>query len=328
MNNNSLNEIAQVMDKADKILFLTHVIVDGDSAGTAAALCRVMRERGKTAHIFTGEKLPDNISFLEYVDFIKDENSLLDEYDIAAAIDCSDMTRFEKRMEYFKRGKITVNIDHHETNDCYADYNYVDSSAAATGEIVFNLIETAGWNLSPKAAEGLYTAIVTDTGQFQYSSTTSGTHRIAAALHDAGIDLNYISTNVYQNVRKNKYIIQGEIFKTLEFRENDRFAIAFSDIDMLERTKSEIQDTDGIVELIRNIDTVEVAAFAKETAPGVMKLGFRSKYDLNVAELAAKFGGGGHAKASGCTICGGIEDVKKALYPEISKLFMNRKSSI
>ena len=95
---------------------------------------------------------------------------------------------------------------------------------------------------------------------------------------------------------------------------------------MFKRTGAEIQDSDGIVELLRDIDTVEVSAFAKETAPGVMKLGFRSKYDLNVGELSAKFGGGGHAKAAGCTILGGIEDVKKAIYPEISKLFEDRKS--
>ncbi|MDO4482077.1 MAG: bifunctional oligoribonuclease/PAP phosphatase NrnA [Bacillota bacterium] len=327
MNNNSLTEIVQVLDKADKILFLTHVIADGDAAGSAAALCRTMRERGKTAHIFTGEKLPDNIKFLEFEGFIANEDDLLDEYDVSAAIDCSDTGRFKSRQAYFERGKTTVNIDHHETNGGFADFNYVDPEAAATGEIVFKLIQEAGWDISPKTAEGIYTAIVTDTGQFQYSSTTAETHRIAAALHDSGIDLNYISVNVYQNVRKNMYILQGEIFNTLEFREDDRFAIAFSDLDMLKRTESEIQDTDGIVELVRNINTVEVAAFAKEIEPGVMKLGFRSKYDINVAELASKFGGGGHIKAAGCTIKGSIEDVKKELYPEISKLFMNRKSS-
>ncbi|MBE6020755.1 MAG: DHH family phosphoesterase [Firmicutes bacterium] len=326
MKNNSLSEIAKIMESADSLLFLTHVITDGDAAGSAAALCRVMEGMGKTAHVFTGEELPNNIKFLEYESFIKREEDLLDEYDLAVAVDCSDEGRFENRALCYKKGRKTVNIDHHMTNNGYADFNYVEGDAAAAGEIVYRLIETAGWNIDEKTAEALYVAIVTDTGQFQYSSTTSETHRIAAELIDKGIDLNTISVNVYQSVRKLKYILQGEILRTVEFLENDRFAIAFADQDMFKRTGAEIQDSDGIVELLRDIDTVEVSAFAKETAPGVMKLGFRSKYDLNVGELSAKFGGGGHAKAAGCTILGGIEDVKKAIYPEISKLFEDRKS--
>ena len=326
MKNNSLSEIAKIMESADSLLFLTHVITDGDAAGSAAALCRVMEGMGKTAHVFTGEELPNNIKFLEYESFIKREEDLLDEYDLAVAVDCSDEGRFENRALCYKKGRKTVNIDHHMTNNGYADFNYVEGDAAAAGEIVYRLIETAGWNIDEKTAEALYVAIVTDTGQFQYSSTTSETHRIAAELIDKGIDLNTISVNVYQSVRKLKCILQGEILRTVEFLENDRFAIAFADQDMFKRTGAEIQDSDGIVELLRDIDTVEVSAFAKETAPGVMKLGLRSKYDLNVGELSAKFGGGGHAKAAGCTILGGIEDVKKAIYPEISKLFENRKS--
>ena len=326
MKNNSLSEIAKIMERADSLLFLTHVIIDGDAAGSAAALCRVMEGMGKTAHVYAGEELPNNIKFLEYESFINNEEDLLEEYDLTVAMDCSDTGRFENRAACYDKGKVSINIDHHMTNAGYADYNYVDGDAAAAGEIVFRLIKTAGWDIDAKTAEALYVAIVTDTGQFQYSSTTSETHRIAAELIDKGIDLNTISVNVYQSVRKLKYILQGEILRTVEFRENDRFAIAFADQDMFKRTGSEIQDSDGIVELLRDIDTVEVSAFAKETAPGVMKLGFRSKYDINVGELSAKFGGGGHAKAAGCTVNGGIEDVKKAIYPEISKLFENRKS--
>lgn len=326
MRNNSLLEISKILDGADSILFLTHYIVDGDSAGSALALCRLMREKGKTAHIFTGEKLPNNLRFLEDESFIQSEALLLDEYDIVATIDCSDTSRFENRAEVFKKGKISVSIDHHETNDYYADYNYVDPDAAATGEIIYELFDEANWSLSKEAAEALYTAIVTDTGQFQYDTTTSKTHRIAAALHDLGIDINKISINLYQSVNKNKYIIQSEIFRNMEFREDFRFALAYSDLEMLQKTGAQLQDTDGMIEMLRNIDSVEVAAFAKETSPGVMKLGFRSKYDINVAELALKFGGGGHKKASGCSINGDIEAVKKVLYPEISKLFMKERA--
>lgn len=327
MKNNSFSEIAAVLEKADSVLILTHVIIDGDSAGTASALCRALTSLGKTAHIYTGEELPSNISILDYSGFVKNPGNLLDTYDVTVAVDCSDMTRFENRMNYYERGGIKVNIDHHATNTYYAEFNYVDSDACAAGEIIYKFMKSAGWTVDAKTAEAVYVAIVTDSGRFQYSSTTPETHRIAAELLETGIDLNTISVAVYQNVKKSKYILQGEMMQTIEFRENDRFAIAFADTEMFERTGTEIQDSDGFIELLRDIDTVEVAAFVKQTAPDVMKLGFRSKYDMDVAAIASKFGGGGHKKAAGCSIRGGIQDVKDALYPEISKIFKERDNN-
>lgn len=319
MKNNRLIDIFNILDKSDSILFLTHVIIDGDSAGSAKALARVMADRGKSSHIFTGETFPDSIGFLKDDLFIDEEADLLKHYDVVVAVDCSDSTRFRNRAELFKRGTITVNIDHHRTNDFYGQYNYVDPDASATGEIIFELLKEGGVSLTPEISEGLYAAIVTDTGRFQYSNTTAKTHRIVAELLDSGLDQDRISVQIYQNVRKEKYVLEGIIMKTMELYCEGRFAFAYCSQEMFKEADAEIQDSDGIVELLRDINTVEVACFAKETKAGVYKAGFRSKYDTDVSIIAQQFNGGGHKKASGCSIPGTIDEVRAAVLKAVSE---------
>lgn len=319
MKNNRLIDIFNILDKAESILFLTHVIIDGDSAGSARAIAGAMAGRGKLSHIFTGEVLPDNIAFLKNDLFIDKEEDLLDHYDVVMAVDCSDTSRFKNRAELFERGSVTVNVDHHGTNDYYSGYNYVDPDAAAAGEIIFDMLEEGGVEISPEIAEGLYTAIVTDTGRFQYSNTTAKTHRIAAKLLESGIDQNKLSVQIYQNVRKEKYVLEGLIMKTLKLYDEGRFAFAYCSQEMFEEAGAEVQDSDGMVELLRDINTVEVACFAKETKAGVYKVGFRSKYDADVSVIAQQFDGGGHKKASGCSVSGNIDEVRDKILKAVLK---------
>ena len=324
MKNNTFEEIAGALDRAETVLILTHVIIDGDAAGTAAALCRVLRTRGKTVHIFTGEELPHNLRLLDADYFVRDRAELLDRYDLVAAVDCSDPSRFEKRKDLYDRASVHVNIDHHRTNPCYAEYNYVDADAAAAGEILYEMIREAGWDIDVRAAEGIYTAIVTDTGEFEYSSTTAKTHRIAAELFDLGIDINEISVAIYQNERKVKLQVHSDILQNMDFLCEDRFVMAHAPTQLFEKRGAEISDSDGVIEAIRGIDTVEVARFAKEIAPDEWKLGFRSKYDIDVSAIAEEFGGGGHRKAAGGSMRGSIADVKACLYPKVEAVFREK----
>ena len=328
MRNNSFEEITGALDRADTVLILTHVIIDGDAAGTAAALCRVLRARGKTVHIFTGEELPHNLRLLDAEYFVRDRKDLLEHYDLAAAVDCSDPTRLEKRADLYERAAVHVNIDHHRTNPGYAEYNYVDADAAAAGEILYEMIARAGWDIDVRAAEAIYTAIVTDTGEFEYSSTTAKTHRIAAELFDLGIDINEISVAIYQNERKVKLQVHSDILQNMDFLCEDRFVMAHAPQELFAGRNAVIADSDGVIEAIRGIDTVEVACFAKETEPNVWKLGFRSKYDIDVSALAAEFGGGGHRKAAGGSMKGSIEEVKACLYPKIEAVFREKDGRV
>lgn len=314
--NDSLKKIAELLLEGEKILLLTHIIPDGDTVGSAAALCCALREIGKQAHIFPGEKLPDNLAFIKGDCFIE-EGELLPHYDFVVAVDLSDLGRLSGREHLLERATKTICVDHHITNTYFADYNYVEPEAAAVGEIIFELLQEMNIGISKEIAEGLYVAIVTDTGQFQYSNTTAKTHRIAAELFETGMDQNEISVQLYQSLRKEKMKIQGVCMNQAEFVFDGKIGFAFATKEMLEQFSAEIQDTDGVVEMVRDVKGVEVAIFAKEIADGVMKIGFRSKKNVNVAEIATQFGGGGHTKAAGCTIRGTVEDVKRLLYPAV-----------
>ena len=248
MRNNSFEEIISVLDGADTVLILTHVIIDGDAAGTAAALARILELRGKTAHVFTGEELPHNLRILEGENFFRDREKLLPAYDAVVAADCSDESRFRDRRDLYDRGKVHVNIDHHHTNSMYAEYNYVDGDAAAAGEILYEMIRQAGWEMDVKAAEGIYAAIVTDTGEFEYSSTTAKTHRIAADLFDIGIDINEISVAIYQNERKLKVQVHSDILQTMDFLCDERFVMVHAPAELFEKRGAVIADSDGIIE--------------------------------------------------------------------------------
>lgn len=318
--NDSLKSIAKILEDAQSLLLLSHRIADGDTIGSCAALADTLSRMGKQVHVCTGEKLPATLRFLQQKCFCTQE-ALLSGYDVVAALDCSDPGRLHEREKLLGKGKHIVNIDHHKTNTYYGDINYVDGGSAATGEIIFALMKEAGWPVSKVAAEGLYTAIVTDTGQFQYSNTTENTHRIAAELIEAGINRDEISISLYQSDSREKLLAIRQCLMHLEFFHGDRVAFSSLSQKEIEEIGAEIWDTDGMVELLRNVETVEVAVFVKEIEKGIQKVGMRSKRFIDVAEIAAVFGGGGHVRAAGYSASESLQVLKERLVGEIISRF-------
>ncbi|MDD2215985.1 MAG: bifunctional oligoribonuclease/PAP phosphatase NrnA [Eubacteriales bacterium] len=308
MKNCSLKQIAEILQHGKTILLFPHMQIDGDALGSSVALCRVFRKQGKQAYILIEEQIPGNLAFLDEEYCISDQE-MFDEIDICLAVDCSDLARVGKRKDTFFNGKSTISIDHHLTNISFADYNYNDGSAAATGEIVFCLFKEMKSEIDTLTAEALYAAIVTDTGNFQYSNTTKETHLITANLYDHGIDHNKVIVSIYQNIRREKVKIISKVLSTMDFFCNGKGNIAYVSQDMLQETGALIHETEGIVEQLRNINGVEISIFLKEEADTI-KVGMRAKTIANVAEIAQYFGGGGHKKAAGCTIKGTLENVK------------------
>lgn len=316
MNKNcTLNQIAEKLHDAESVILYTHVQADGDSVGSAVALCIALRSLDKRAYILTEDEIPSYLNFLSE-GYCSSDFSLINEPDICLAIDCSDLSRIEKRKEVFFKGKCTVCIDHHITNDSFADLNYIDAEAAATAEIIFRLLIEMNIRIDKNIAEALYAAIATDTGNFQYSNTTKDTHLITAALFDCGIDHNKISVNIYQNMRPEKVKITGKALSTMELFAGGKGNIAYVTKDMLIETGAATDETEGIVEQLRNISGVEISAFLKEDNDKI-KVGLRSKTIGDVSAIARSFGGGGHKKAAGCTIEGSLQDAKKMLIEAI-----------
>jgi phosphoesterase RecJ-like protein len=317
-NNCELKQIAQALLCAETILLFPHIHLDGDCLGSTVALCRVLRKLKKQVYILIEDEIPANLAFLQG-DFCTNKLDIMKEVDICLAVDCSDLTRIEKRKDIFYSGKNTFNIDHHVTNEYFADFNYVDISAAATGEIIYQLIIYMKADIDPLIAEALYTAIVTDTGNFQYSNTTKRTHLIAAALFDSGMDHNKIIITIYQNVNPKKIKLTALALSTMEFICGGKGVIAYIDSKMFQQTNSSIYETDGVVEQLRNISGVEIATLLKEENKDLIKVGMRSKAKANVAEIVRAFGGGGHNKAAGCTIEGSTLEIAKKQIIEAMK---------
>jgi phosphoesterase RecJ-like protein len=314
-----LAEISKVLSLADSILIFPHIQIDGDALGSAVALCVTLLNQGKKADIVIEDKIPENLKFLD--DGLCTYDSEIQSPDVCVAVDCSDISRIGKRQNIFKEGKKTILIDHHRTSIAFADLNFVDESSSSTGEIVYELLKQMKWNIDARIAEAIYTAILTDTGRFMYSNTTGNTHAITSELFDIGIDHNKVGVEIYQKKRLEKIRLMNAIMESLEMIYEGKACIAVMTEQMLIDTGALREETEGVVEELRSIDGVEIAAFIKEEKDGI-KVTMRSKTEADVSKIATKFGGGGHKKAAGCTMHGTIEEVK-SLITQAVKLELN-----
>ena len=301
MANNTFKEIAEVLLKAEKILIYPHINADGDAVGSAAALCHTLRRLGKTAHVLIEEQLPANLRFMDKGYFTFDEK-VIEQPDVSVCVDCGDFGRFPMRREKFLSARTTVCVDHHGTTQNFCDYNYVDSAAAATGELIYALIKEMVPEADVETGEAIFAAITTDTGNFQYSNTTKNCHLIMAELYDLGVDTNKVSVEIYENERQEKLMITTKALSTLEIFGGGCGAIAHLTLEDMKEIGAEPFETDGVIEKLRSISGVEYAAFVKEKEPGVIRVSMRAKRRGNVASIASELGGGGHVKAAGCTL--------------------------
>jgi Exopolyphosphatase-related proteins len=293
-------------------------MMDGDTLGSSIALCAALRQIGKEAYVLIEDDIPSYLLFLEK-GYCTHDQSILAEPDISMSVDCSDIERFIQRKDKFLTGKSSICLDHHRTNNFFADLNYIDEFAGATGEIVYDLLKIMGIQIDIEMAEAIYTAIATDTGNFQYTNTTKTTHLIVADLFEIGIDLEKISVEVYQNIRHEKLKIMNAVIGTIEMLYNGKADIAYVTQEMLEKTGALMEETEGIIETLRNISGVEISAFLKENKPDEIKVGLRSKTYGDVSVIAQSFGGGGHMKAAGCTLRTSLSEAKKLISAAITQ---------
>jgi phosphoesterase RecJ-like protein len=322
MKNCSLKEIGNGLLAAKTVLLFPHVQMDGDALGSASALCRALRAMGKEAHILINEIVPANILFLDE-GFCTTDAGIITNPDVCLAVDCSDISRIEGRKTVFFQGTVTMCIDHHVTNEAFADLNFVDRHAASTGEISYRLLEQMQYPMDALSAQALYAAMATDTGNFTYSNTTRETHLIAASLFETGMDHSRIGVEIYQNSRPEKVKLTALCFATMEFVGEGKANIALITQDMLKQTGASMEETEGLVEQMRNISGVEISCIMKEDN-GRIKVSMRSKTNGDVASIARNFGGGGHKKAAGFTLEIPMEEakvlVKNAILQQLTSL--------
>lgn len=285
-------------------LIFPHIIPDGDTIGSAIALKNYLKSLGNTVYVVYEGEIPYNIKFLDYSDFFSaDDFDCMDvKYDYIISVDGSDIERMGTRSKYLCDNVYLYNIDHHKTNLDFGDMNIVDRSAAATGEIVFKILENGKYSFKSSDLEALYSAISTDTGSFKYTNTTSSTMNIGGKLIDMGLDIEKVNLNLYHNVPLKKLKLTAELINTMNLYSDNKLCVVKMTMDLMSKHQATFSEVDGIIDSVRDIDGVMVVALLKEFSESEVKISMRSKGNIDVSEIALGFNGGGHAKAAGCVI--------------------------
>lgn len=287
-----------------RVVVVGHARPDGDCIGSQVALARLLRARGVDAVCCNPDRVPRRLEFLVTPDtpFISLETALA-EGRAAIFVDCADRNRASARFaEAFPRP--LGNIDHHLSNPNYAEHNLVDTPSAATAEILAGLVQDAGLSLDPVIALGLYTGIATDTGQFRFAATTERTFRLSAALVAAGADPARMGLELYERETFGKLQLLQRFLASLETCADGRVCIGLLPEGVYEKTGTNTEDAEGLVDYARSIDGVEIGALV-EVRKDMIKGSLRAKHsDYRVDRLAAQFNGGGHACAAGLNVKG------------------------
>ncbi len=311
--------IAEVFRNHCSFVLLSHVRPDGDAIGSQIALGFSLMAMGKTVYLINEDGLPENLAFLPGSDRITTPNATPLDVEVAIALDTATKPRLgERALKAASNAQLWINIDHHISNPGYGDINLIDSNSPATGQIVHDLIVACDMPLPEETRDAIYVAISTDTGSFQYPSTTARTYRIAADLIDRGLDVGTINSKTYDELPYRRVELMRELLQTLELAENGRVAYW----ELREKARLELglrpEDSEGLIDIIRSIRGVQLAVFFEDLPDGKVRVSMRSKDKrINVCNIATVFGGGGHSLAAGIRMPGPIDDAKNALLAEI-----------
>ncbi len=303
-----LSQVVQLIEQQQRFMITSHIRPDGDGLGSGLALYWMLRDLGKEVDVVLRDRVPPAYNVLPASELVVVQDDVTEKYDAAFIIECSDVDR--PGLSSLK-DQFVVNIDHHSTTVPFGDINWIDATAAAVGEMIYNLCKALGVEVTKEIAECIYTALLTDTGSFHFSNTTERTLKIASELVRRGVEPARISQALFYSGPLSKVKLLGLVLSNIERDESGRIAwITMDRATMYEADACE-EDSDGIVNHALSIGEVEAVAFFKELTPGFYRISLRSKGKNNVAKVAELFGGGGHRNAAGCRIEGDFEEVKR-----------------
>ncbi|MBC2578911.1 bifunctional oligoribonuclease/PAP phosphatase NrnA [Clostridium sp. DJ247] len=315
-----MNDIIKIIKESDRIAITFHTSPDGDSLGTSLALMQGLRKIGKNVQILCKEEIPEGFKFLSCSEEINGESiQITSGTDCVIVLDCGDIKRINADLDLKNREYTLINIDHHISNELYGDLNYVDTNASAMAEIIYQMLRIMGIEIDKSMAACLYTSLITDTGSFKYSNTTSVTHTIAGDLINTGINFSEIHRIVFDNKKIQRIKLYGKAIEAMEIFQHKICVITVTKDMLLKLGFDSGSDTSDIISLGIQVDTVEAAALIKESDGGV-KISLRSKANIDVRKVAEKYGGGGHIRAAGLFMeHKTVEEAKELIIKELEK---------
>jgi len=307
-------EIGRVLREHNKFAVLSHVRPDGDALGSTLALALSLKGLGKEVRAWNEEGMLEKYNFLAQAELLTQPPSEPEDFDVVVALDTAVQNRLGTTTSAVRHAKLWINIDHHPSNPRYGDLVYIDPTAPATGQILFEFLTNQNFPITPEIAENLYAAISTDTGSFQYPNTTVRTFEIAAELVRCGVEVGRISQLLYENFPRRRIELLRELLGTMQFGCDGKLA-RFSLSKAAALALGVIpEDNEGLIDHLRAIRGVIVAIFFEELPDGKVRVSMRSKNEaVDVCAICTQFGGGGHVLAAGARVRGTLPEVEKKI---------------
>jgi bifunctional oligoribonuclease and PAP phosphatase NrnA len=317
--NEGFAPIAAEIQKARTIAVLSHVRPDGDAIGSQLAMALSLIGLGKTVDAWNEDGLPEAFSFLRRSGLVTVPPNDTRTLDLVIALDTATRDRLGTSLQAIRQANCWINIDHHASNPSYGDLNYLDLTSPATGQIVFELIQTQRYPLSLEIAEALFVAISTDTGSFRYRNTSAHTFEVAAELVRQGVDVARISHFLYESQPKRRVLLLHELLQNAHFYADDRIGTMALTLEKKKQLGIQPADTDGLIDVVRGIETIVVAILFEELENGRVRVSMRSKSaQIDVNKICGEFGGGGHPLAAGARIRGSLEQAERLVTNRVS----------
>ena len=311
--------ILDAIRESETICVVGHVRPDGDCVGSQLALAMALKSQGKKVECWNQDSMPKKLAFLD-TEHLLEQPKPGRKFDLVIATDCASFERLGAVGETIQERKRFINIDHHQSNTRYGDINWIAPRQPSTGELIFRLLRSGNWAITPAMADCLFTAISTDTGSFQYPSTRPSTYQVAGKLVDRGADLAKVCHEVYQSYPLSRVKLLRHVFNHFRLAHDNQIAYFWLKKSDYERTGASPDDSEGLIDHVRAIEPVVVACVFEEVEPNLTRISLRSKSErVNVNEIAKRFGGGGHSAAAGARIEGTPLSVQRQVITAIKK---------
>src|SRR5688572_13828628 len=302
-----LSQVVELIESKRRFAITSHIRPDGDSLGSSLGLYWLLRALDKEVEVIMRDAVPHAYQKLPGTEAVRVTPRVDRPYDAVFVIECSDITR--PGLIDLER-QLVVNIDHHSTTALFGDINWIDSTASAVGEMIYNLCKALGVRVTREIAECVYTALITDTGSFHYSNTSERTFKVASELVRTGVKPAKTAEAVFASYPWSRIELMGAVLSTARRDESGRVAYMRQSLEMQQQANASDEDADGFVNYPLTVGEVEAVAMLKECEPGTYRTSLRSKGEVNVARAAGLFGGGGHRNAAGCTLKGDWDELE------------------
>ncbi len=316
-----LQKIVEAIRARQRFVISSHSRPDGDSIGSQLAAAYALRALGKQVTVVNADPAPPPLQQFPGVTDIRIADRADGEFDAAIIMECGDLARTGVAgLDRF----FVINIDHHPGNTEYGQLNWFDASAAACGELVFDMVRALQVPLTREIATHIYLAILTDTGSFHYSSISPRTFDICREALEAGVDPVLVARNVYDSNNMGRLKLFGAVLSAMQIDSTGRIAIVYLDNDMARQAGGTYEDTEGIINLPLTVKEIQAVVFFKKSDGDQYRVSMRSKGDIDIGSVAKEFGGGGHKNAAGCTVTGQIIALKKTFIEKIEEAIDGR----